>query len=126
MTMIYVTDEAVHELRLLLEGEPAGSGLRLRVQKGGCAGLQYEFRLDSRQAEDAVVETPGGPLLLDPNSAAFLQGSTITHSSGLTDSGFKIINPNAARSCGCGSSFEPAGVPAGSEASPGPLNAGSE
>ncbi|HUF64068.1 MAG TPA: iron-sulfur cluster assembly accessory protein [Verrucomicrobiales bacterium] len=120
--MIHVTDEAAHELSLLLEGETSGRGLRLRVQKGGCAGLQYDLSIDFRQAGDAVVETPGGPLFLDPGSAAFLRGSTVTHSSDLSDSGFKIVNPNAARSCGCGTSFEPAGVSTKFAGSPGSEN----
>ena len=104
--MITVTDKAAAELKNLL-GD-SGQALRLLVQKGGCAGHQYGMKLDDPAAQDTVVDTSGGQVVVDPESLVFLSGCELDFSDALTDSGFKIINPNAARSCGCGTSFEPA------------------
>lgn len=104
--MITVTDAAAVELKTLL-GD-SGKALRLLVQKGGCAGHQYGMKMDDPAEDDTVVETVGGKVVVDPESLTFLDGSELAFSDALTDSGFKITNPNAARSCGCGTSFEPA------------------
>jgi iron-sulfur cluster assembly accessory protein len=107
--MIYVTENAVKHLRSLLaeQPEPAGKGLRVQVAKGGCSGLQYEMSLDQRQEGDAVVERDEMQFLIDAESARFLRDSTLDFEEGLTGAGFRIVNPNAARTCGCGTSFEP-------------------
>src|SRR4051812_10202045 len=106
--MIQVTPNAVQQLRTLLAGQPAGAqrGLRVQVAKGGCSGMQYEMALDQKRDGDAVTEQDGVQFLVDPESAAFLQGATLDFHDGLTGVGFHIVNPNAARTCGCGSSFE--------------------
>ncbi len=104
--MIQVTENAANALKDLLKEE--GQALRLVIQKGGCAGHQYGMKVDVPQADDEIVETSGGRVVVDPESLTFLQGSVVDYSESLTDSGFKITNPNAARSCGCGTSFEPA------------------
>lgn len=104
--MITVTDAAAAELKNLL-GD-SGKALRLLVQKGGCAGHQYGMKLDEPQEGDHILETNGCSVVVDPESLTFLSGSELAFSDALTDSGFKITNPNAARSCGCGTSFEPA------------------
>ncbi len=104
--MITVTDTAAVELKNLL-GD-SGKALRLLVQKGGCAGHQYGMKLDEPKEGDSIVETIGGSVVVDPESLTFLSGSELEFSDALTDAGFKITNPNAARSCGCGTSFEPA------------------
>ena len=104
--MIQVTARAEEELKVLLKD--GGKALRLLVQKGGCAGHQYGMKVDEATDEDTVVETPGGKVVVDPESLTFLNGSVLDFADTLSDSGFKIVNPNAARSCGCGTSFEPA------------------
>jgi iron-sulfur cluster assembly accessory protein len=107
--MIHVTDKAVNHLRSLLaeQPEPAGKGLRVQVAKGGCSGLQYEMSLDRRQEGDAVVEREEMQFLIDAGSADFLRDATLDFEDGLSGAGFRIDNPNAARTCGCGTSFEP-------------------
>ena len=108
--MINVTDRAVDHLRTLLAEQPcgAGKGLRLQVTKGGCSGMHYEMTLDQRHEGDAVVERDEVAFFVDPESADFLRDATLDYESGLTAAGFRILNPNAARTCGCGTSFEPA------------------
>ena len=108
--MINVTPSAVQQLRTLLEGQPAASqkGLRVQIAKGGCSGLQYEMALDETRDGDAILEHDGVRFLVDSESAPFLQGATLDFRDGLTGVGFHIVNPNAARTCGCGSSFEAA------------------
>lgn len=108
--MITVTDNAAKQLRALLHAQPATErrGLRVQIARGGCSGLQYEMALDTEKAGDAVVEHDGVAFLVDPESADYLRGATLDYRDGLTAAGFHIVNPNAARTCGCGTSFEPA------------------
>ena len=108
--MIDITSEAVNELRRLLAEKEAvaGTGLRLMVERGGCAGLQYSMTLGLPAADDSVVECGGVKFIVEAASADYLRGSKVDFEDSLNDSGFKIHNPNAARSCGCGTSFEPA------------------
>jgi iron-sulfur cluster assembly accessory protein len=107
--MINVTESAVNHLRSLLaeQPEPAGKGLRVQVARGGCSGMQYEMSLDQRQEGDAIVQRGEVEFLIDPESADFLRDATLDFEEGLTGAGFRIVNPNAARTCGCGTSFEP-------------------
>jgi iron-sulfur cluster assembly accessory protein len=108
--MINVTDNAVRQLRSLLKGQPdsAEQGLRVQIAKGGCSGLHYEMALDEKRAGDTVLECDGVKFLVDEESAGYLQGATLDFRDGLTSVGFHITNPNASRTCGCGSSFEAA------------------
>jgi iron-sulfur cluster assembly protein len=108
--MINVTESAVNHLRSLLaeQPEPAGKGLRVQVARGGCSGMQYEMSLDQRQEGDAIVQRGEVEFLIDRESADFLRDATLDFEEGLTGAGFRIVNPNAARTCGCGTSFEPA------------------
>ena len=108
--MILVTDSAVQHLRTLLAEHPAadGKGLRVQVAKGGCSGMQYEMSLDRQHPDDAVVAREEVAFFVDPESAVFLRDATLDYEDGLTGAGFRIVNPNAARTCGCGTSFEPA------------------
>ncbi len=119
--MIDVTDNAVRQLRLLLQSrtDAEGKGLRVQIAKGGCSGLQYEMSLEARQAGDAVIERDGVQFFVDDESAQLLRGATLDYHDDLTGAGFQIVNPNAARTCGCGSSFEPA-----PSATPAPNDAG--
>jgi iron-sulfur cluster assembly accessory protein len=106
--MITVTEAAVLHLQSLVSENPEykNKGLRIFVEQGGCAGHQYGMKFDEARATDFRFERDGVNVLIDPQSAEFLQGSQVDYHDGLTGAGFQIINPNAARSCGCGSSFE--------------------
>jgi iron-sulfur cluster assembly protein len=108
--MITVTENAVRQLRALLASRPAseGQGLRVGIAKGGCSGLQYEMTLGAREPGDEIVARDGVEFFVDPQSADYLRGSTLDYRDGLTGAGFHIENPNAARTCGCGTSFEAA------------------
>ncbi|PYK40194.1 MAG: iron-sulfur cluster assembly accessory protein [Verrucomicrobia bacterium] len=107
--MINVTENAVRQLRNLLKGQPkAGKGLRVQIVKGGCSGLHYEMTLGEKKAADAVVQRDGLEFFIDNESAQYLRDATLDFRDGLTDVGFHIVNPNASRTCGCGSSFEAA------------------
>ena len=106
--MIRITPKAVTELRALLAEKqaPAGTGLRLSVERGGCAGLSYSISLAQPAEGDGVVEKDGLLFIVAKDSSGFLGGSEVDYEDSLNDSGFKIHNPNAVRSCGCGTSFE--------------------
>ena len=108
--MINVTDNAVRQLQALLSAQPENSrkGLRVHVAKGGCSGLRYEMALDEKKDGDAVVERDGMQFLIDDESIPYLSDATLDFHDGLTGAGFHIVNPNASRTCGCGSSFETA------------------
>ena len=108
--MITVTENAVKQLHTLITDRtaPGGAdGLRLSVVRGGCAGMEYQMKLDAAADGDFIIEQGGVRIYIDAESQSFLQGCEVDYSDELTDSGFKVNNPNAARSCGCGSSFEP-------------------
>jgi len=109
-SMITVTDNAVRQLRVLLEAQAPNKrkGLRVQIAKGGCSGLQYEMSLDDQKAGDSIVEKEGVEFLVDGESADYLRDATLDYRDGLTGTGFHIENPNAARTCGCGTSFEAA------------------
>lgn len=106
--MINITDNAVRQLQSLLPSHEENSrkGLRVQVTKGGCSGLHYEMTLDEKKEGDAVVERNGMQFFIDGESVPYLRGSTLDFSGGLTGTGFRVVNPNASRTCGCGSSFE--------------------
>ena len=105
--MITLTDNAVSHLKQKLGDSLSEKGLRLLVEKGGCAGMQYAMKIDTRADGDTVFEREGVNVFVDAESLVFLSGVQLDYNDDLTDSGFKIVNPNAARSCGCGTSFEP-------------------
>ena len=108
--MISVTDNAVRQLQNLLSQREENSqkGLRVQVAKGGCSGLHYEMSLGEQQDGDAVVERDGMHFFIDEASVPYLRDATLDFTDGLTGTGFRIVNPNASRTCGCGSSFEAA------------------
>jgi iron-sulfur cluster assembly protein len=108
--MIHVTDNAVNHLRSLLaeQGELApDSGLRIFIEHGGCSGLQYAMNFDAAHSGDEVTERDGVRVIVDAASSVHLRGATIDYCDDLTGTGFRIQNPNARRTCGCGTSFEP-------------------
>jgi iron-sulfur cluster assembly accessory protein len=106
--MINVTDNAVRQLQSLLSQRAGDSrkGLRVHVAKGGCSGMHYEMTLDERKEGDAVVERDGMQFFVDSGSVPYLRDATLDFSDGLTGAGFRVVNPNASRTCGCGSSFD--------------------
>ncbi|MGB8170804.1 MAG: iron-sulfur cluster assembly accessory protein [Chthoniobacteraceae bacterium] len=114
--MITVTDSAFQHLQeLVLEkGEP-GKGLRIYVESGGCAGMQYGMTLDEAQEGDEVIARDEMKILVDAQSLQYLDGSTVDYSDDLAGAGFRIHNPKAVRSCGCGTSFEAGSTDASAE-----------
>ena len=103
---VTVTDRAVQKVAAILRGEPAGAMLRVSVEGGGCSGFQYKFDVErEKAADDIVLGRADAPILIDPVSAGFLSGSEIDFVDDLIGSAFKINNPNAKSSCGCGTSF---------------------
>ena len=108
MSLIQVTDSASERIRDLLakEGKLATHGLRLKVVGGGCSGLRYELAFDDRVREgDTTVEVGGVRVVVDEKSALYLVGTTLDFVDTLQESGFKMVNPNAKSTCGCGESF---------------------
>ena len=108
--MMDITESAVRQLQSLLSqrAENGHKGLRVQVARGGCSGLQYEMTLDERKQGDAVVERDGMQFFIDGDSVPYLRGATLDFSGGLSGAGFRVVNPNASRTCGCGTSFEAA------------------
>ena len=105
---VVLTDKAVAKVAELLAQETGDEVLALRVavKPGGCSGFSYEMFFDSEVAADDVVKTYGDVrVVVDAQSAEMLTGSELDYSDGLNDAGFHISNPNASRTCGCGSSF---------------------
>ena len=108
MPLIQVTESASERIRDLLqkEGKLATHGLRLKVVGGGCSGLRYELAFDDRLKEgDTSVEIGGVRVIVDEKSALYLVGTTLDFVDTLQESGFKMVNPNARTTCGCGESF---------------------
>lgn len=105
--MITFTETAQNKILDVLadEGDPT-LRLRMFVQGGGCSGFQYAFSLDNEQTEDDI-EIPAGPttVLVDNMSIQYLAGATVDYIEDLMNSQFKILNPQASTTCGCGSSF---------------------
>lgn len=108
-----ISDEAADALRKLLaeKGASPETGLRLAVTKGGCAGWQYEMKVAEPEEGDTVIPFEGGSLIVDGDSTERLKGCRVNYADSLSDAGFRIENPKAARSCGCGTSFEEAANP---------------
>jgi iron-sulfur cluster assembly accessory protein len=124
-TIVSLTPTAAAKVKELMAEEPEGHTLVLRVaiQGGGCSGFQYGLGFDTAPAEgDEILEQEGVRVVVDPFSAPYLQGATIDFLTGLQESGFKIDNPNATASCGCGHSFQ---VEEGAEDTAGAAGCGS-
>jgi len=104
---VTLTDHAAAKVaQLLAEEEGDELALRVAVRPGGCSGYSYEMFFDSEIASDDIVREFGSvKVVVDPASADLLTGATLDYSDGLQDAGFHITNPNATRTCGCGSSF---------------------
>jgi iron-sulfur cluster assembly protein len=106
---LLVTEKAIKRIRLAMAKEgisPEEGGLRLGVMGGGCSGLSYSIKFDTRPRErDRIFEFDGVRVFVDPKSFLYLHGMTLDYEETLMRQGFNFINPNSTRSCGCGSSF---------------------
>ena len=103
---VTVTERAAHRIGEILRREPAGTMLRVSVEGGGCSGFQYRFDTESARAQDdVVIEKGGATVLIDPVSLDYMAGSEIDFVDDLIGSSFKVNNPKATASCGCGTSF---------------------
>jgi iron-sulfur cluster assembly accessory protein len=115
---VTLTEAAASKVRELMAQEPAGEAevLRVAIQGGGCGGFEYQLGFDrGATAEDAEFDFHGVRMVIDPASAQYLKGATIDFVDTLKESGFKVDNPNASGSCGCGHSFHVADEEGGDE-----------
>ena len=106
--LLTVTEDAARQVGIVRSKEPknADKTLRVFVEEGGCSGLQYGMVFDEKRDDDHALEFFGETVLVDNFSADYLRGAVVDYHGGLNDAGFKIRNPNAKQSCGCGNSFE--------------------
>jgi len=106
--VLSLTENAAAHVKHLLTDQPenAGKTLRIYVEGGGCSGMQYGMVFDERRPDDIATEFFGVNVLVDPFSADYLRGTVVDYVDALTGGGFKIFNPKARQSCGCGKSFE--------------------
>ncbi|MFO1501434.1 MAG: iron-sulfur cluster assembly accessory protein [Verrucomicrobiota bacterium] len=106
--VVTLTENAASQVRSMLAEDPANQGklLRVYVEKGGCSGMQYGLVFDEERPDDIKAEFHGVAVLVDAFSAQYLAGSKVDFVDSLTGGGFKVWNPKARQSCGCGKSFE--------------------
>ncbi len=108
--LITMSDTAVSQLRELIsqqEGASPNLGLRVFVYPGGCSGMSYGMAFEDQPADDDLaIEVDGVKLYVDETSVQYVGGSQIDYENSLMGGGFRILNPNAVRSCGCGHSFD--------------------
>jgi len=103
---VTVTERAALRIGEILKSEPNGTMLRVSVEGGGCSGFQYKFDTERTKADDdIVIEKSGATVLIDPVSLNYMAGSEIDFVDDLIGSSFKVNNPQATASCGCGTSF---------------------
>ena len=103
---VTVTERAARRIGEILRVEPAGTMLRVSVEGGGCSGFQYKFDIERAKAEDdLVIARDAAVVLVDPASVPFLAGSEVDFVDDLIGASFRVVNPNATASCGCGTSF---------------------
>ncbi|GGG25836.1 iron-sulfur cluster insertion protein ErpA [Chelatococcus composti] len=106
MSAITVTERAAKRINEVLKSEPPGSMLRISVNGGGCSGFQYAFDIaHDRNEDDVVVERDGATVVVDSISLQYIDGSVVDFVDDLIGQSFKINNPHATSSCGCGTSF---------------------
>lgn len=105
MTVV-VTERAARRIAEIAAGEPSAPALRVAVEGGGCSGFQYRIEMvGGAEPDDIAIERGGARVLIDPVSMGYLAGSEIDFVDDLIGASFKIRNPNATQSCGCGTSF---------------------
>jgi iron-sulfur cluster assembly accessory protein len=103
---VTMTDRAARRIGEILKSEPSGAMIRLSVQGGGCSGFQYKFDVErAKAADDVTIARNGVTVLIDSVSMQFLAGSEIDFADDLIGASFKVNNPKAKASCGCGTSF---------------------
>ena len=103
---VTISDRAARRIGEILKGEPAGSMLRVSVEGGGCSGFQYKFDMErAKTDDDLVISRDGAVVLIDPVSVNYMAGSEIDFVDDLIGASFRINNPQATASCGCGTSF---------------------
>src|SRR5438094_2463551 len=106
MDDITLTERAARRISEILGREPPGAMLRVSVEGGGCSGFQYKFDIERAKADDdVVVARDGATVLIDPVSLQYMAGAEIDFVDDLIGASFKIANPKATASCGCGTSF---------------------
>jgi iron-sulfur cluster assembly accessory protein len=106
MTAVTISERAARRIGEILKGEGSGAMLRISVEGGGCSGFQYKFDTESTMADDdIVIERSGATVLIDPVSLNYMAGSEIDFVDDLIGASFRVHNPNATASCGCGTSF---------------------
>ena len=105
-TGITVSERAAKRIGEILKGEPAGTMLRVSVEGGGCSGFQYKFDMErAKAADDLVISRDNAVVLIDPMLVNYMAGSEIDFVDDLIGASFKVKNPQAKASCGCGTSF---------------------
>jgi len=101
---VTLSENAVKKIHQLTADKPE-SWLRVKVVGGGCSGLQYRMEIDSAKERDKVFERDGARLIVDKKSFLYLNGSELDYGEDLMAAGFRLVNPNAKRTCGCSESF---------------------
>jgi len=105
-TPVTISERAARRINEILKDEGDGAMLRISVEGGGCSGFQYKFDIERARADDdVVIERDRAVVLVDPSSAPFLAGSEVDFVDDLIGASFRVHNPNATASCGCGTSF---------------------
>jgi iron-sulfur cluster assembly accessory protein len=105
-TPLTITERAANRISQILRSEGDGAMLRISVEGGGCSGFQYKFNVERVQADDdTVISRNTVVVLVDPASVPFLNGSEVDFVDDLIGASFRVVNPNATASCGCGTSF---------------------
>ena len=104
--MVTITESAAAKIKELMPTDDTEYALRMRVVGGGCSGLQYQMELEEEPgSNDKIVTSNGITVFIDVKSAVYLAGAEVDYLNSLMESGFKIANPNATTTCGCGQSF---------------------
>ena len=105
-TAVTISERAARRIGEILKTEGDGAMLRISVEGGGCSGFQYKFDMErSQAADDVVIAREGATVLIDRISLGYLAGSEIDYVDDLIGASFRVVNPNATASCGCGTSF---------------------
>jgi len=105
---ISITDKAAEKVKAAMSKEgKLEAALRLYVSSGGCGGFQYGLTFDEKKSDDKLIEAHGVKIIIDRESAMYLDGSEIDYVESVMGEGFKVSNPNATETCGCGHSFKP-------------------
>jgi len=104
---ISITEKAAEKVKVAMEKQGKDSALRLYVSGGGCSGFQYGLAFDHKNDDDHLIESHGVRVIVDQESAKYLDGSEIDYEESVMGEGFRVNNPNATETCGCGHSFKP-------------------